>query len=109
MRSTCAERTRRSPTIATSSRRNALASDSDVDTSRRYHDSRPHRQAAPMSNVFPPPPRLLLGPGPSTVPPRVLAALAQPLVGHLDPAFIALMEETKRLLRGVFQTENPLT
>jgi alanine-glyoxylate transaminase/serine-glyoxylate transaminase/serine-pyruvate transaminase len=59
--------------------------------------------------VFPPPRRLLLGPGPSDVHPRVLAAMAEPLIGHLDPAFIALMEETKRLLRAVFQTENPLT
>src|SRR5882672_3078854 len=59
--------------------------------------------------VFPPPKRLLLGPGPSDVHPRVLAAMAQPLVGHLDPAFIALMEETKGLLRRVFQTENTLT
>src|SRR5882724_13005820 len=59
--------------------------------------------------VFPPPQRLLLGPGPSDVHPRVLAALAQPLVGHLDPAFIALMDETKALLRRVFQTTNELT
>ncbi len=61
------------------------------------------------SNVFPPPRRLLLGPGPSQVHPRVLAAMGQPLVGHLDPAFIALMEEVKRLLRLVFQTTNELT
>jgi len=61
------------------------------------------------TTVFPPPPRLLLGPGPSQVHPRVLAAMATPLVGHLDPAFIALMEETKRLLRVVFQTTNELT
>ena len=60
-------------------------------------------------DVFPPPRRLLLGPGPSQVHPRVLAAMAQPLVGHLDPAFIALMEETKRLLRQLFQTANDLT
>jgi len=60
-------------------------------------------------NVFPPPHRLLLGPGPSQVHPRVLAAMAEPLVGHLDPAFIALMEEVKRLLRLVFQTTNELT
>ena len=59
--------------------------------------------------VFPPPRRILLGPGPSDVHPRVLAALAQPLVGHLDPAFIALMDETKALLRRVFQTTNELT
>ena len=63
----------------------------------------------PASNVFPPPERLLLGPGPSEVHPRVLAALATPLVGHLDPAFIALMEETKRMLRTVFGTTNELT
>lgn len=63
----------------------------------------------PKSNVFPPPERLLLGPGPSQVHPRVLAALGQPLLGHLDPAFIALMEETKRMLRTVFGTTNELT
>jgi len=61
------------------------------------------------TDVFPPPPRLLLGPGPSQVHPRVLKALSTPLVGHLDPAFIALMEETKTLLRQVFQTTNELT
>jgi alanine-glyoxylate transaminase/serine-glyoxylate transaminase/serine-pyruvate transaminase len=53
--------------------------------------------------------RILLGPGPSTVPPRVLRALAHPLVGHLDPQFIALMNEVQELLRFVFQTENRLT
>ncbi|MGD9764778.1 MAG: alanine--glyoxylate aminotransferase family protein [Candidatus Binatia bacterium] len=56
-----------------------------------------------------PPDRVLLGPGPSTVHPRVLRALSTPLIGHLDPAFIALMEETKVLLRSTFQTENRLT
>ena len=55
------------------------------------------------------PHRVLLGPGPSNVHPRVLRALATPLVGHLDPAFIEMMEETKRLLRRVFQTTNDLT
>ncbi len=59
---------------------------------------------------YPPiPTRILLGPGPSAVHPRVLRALGTPLIGHLDPAFIELMEETKRRLRTVFQTENPLT
>src|SRR5215470_17087209 len=53
--------------------------------------------------------RVLLGPGPSNVHPRVLQALATPLVGHLDPEFIRFMEETKALLRFVFQTKNPLT
>lgn len=55
------------------------------------------------------PRRMLLGPGPSNVHPRVLRALSTPLVGHLDPAFIGLMEETKTLLRQVFQTDNALT
>ena len=56
-----------------------------------------------------PPARVLLGPGPSNVHPRVLKALATPLVGHLDPEFLRLMEETKDLLRFVFQTKNALT
>jgi alanine-glyoxylate transaminase/serine-glyoxylate transaminase/serine-pyruvate transaminase len=56
-----------------------------------------------------PPSRILLGPGPSAVHPRVLAALATPPIGHLDPVFIELMEETKRLLRSTFRTANPLT
>lgn len=53
--------------------------------------------------------RVLLGPGPSSVPSRVLKAMATPLVGHLDPEFVRLMEETKALLRFVFQTKNTLT
>lgn len=56
-----------------------------------------------------PSPRILLGPGPSTVAPRVLRALSTPLVGHLDPEFLALMEEVQQLLRYVFQTGNELT
>jgi alanine-glyoxylate transaminase/serine-glyoxylate transaminase/serine-pyruvate transaminase len=56
-----------------------------------------------------PAPRLLLGPGPSNAHPRVLAAMAQPLLGHLDPAFLALMDETQSRLRRVFATENALT
>ena len=56
-----------------------------------------------------PPIRVLLGPGPSNAHPRVLKALSTPLVGHLDPEFIRLMEETKELLRFVFQTKNALT
>jgi alanine-glyoxylate transaminase/serine-glyoxylate transaminase/serine-pyruvate transaminase len=55
------------------------------------------------------PPRLLMGPGPSLVDPRVLRAMAAPLVGHLDPSFLVLMTNTQRLLRYAFQTENPLT
>ncbi len=58
---------------------------------------------------FRPSRRILLGPGPSEVDPRVLAAMAMPLLGHLDPEFVALMDETKTLLRRVFRTENHLT
>lgn len=56
-----------------------------------------------------PSPRLLLGPGPSSVHPRVLRAMATPLVGHLDPDFLQIMDEVKGLLRFVFATENELT
>jgi alanine-glyoxylate transaminase/serine-glyoxylate transaminase/serine-pyruvate transaminase len=58
---------------------------------------------------FNPPERLLLGPGPSEVHPRVLRAMSAPLLGHLDPAFVQMMEEVKGLLRTVFATTNPLT
>ena len=64
---------------------------------------------APRTTDLNPSPRLLLGPGPSLVNPRVLRALATPLVGHLDPQFITIMEEVQQLLRYVFQTENDLT
>ncbi len=53
--------------------------------------------------------RTLLGPGPSNVHPRVLRAMAAPLVGHLDPDFLQVMDEVKQLLQLVFQTENNLT
>lgn len=55
------------------------------------------------------PQRTLLGPGPSLVDPRVLQVMATPLVGHLDPAFLQLMDRIQDLLRYVFQTENRLT
>ncbi|PKO08100.1 MAG: alanine--glyoxylate aminotransferase [Chloroflexi bacterium HGW-Chloroflexi-2] len=54
-------------------------------------------------------PRILLGPGPSMVHPRVLRAMAHPLVGHLDPQFVYLMNEVQDLLRYVFQTKNEIT
>jgi alanine-glyoxylate transaminase/serine-glyoxylate transaminase/serine-pyruvate transaminase len=56
-----------------------------------------------------PSPRILLGPGPSNVHPRVLRTMATPLLGYLDPEFLVIMDETKELLRYVFQTENDLT
>lgn len=56
-----------------------------------------------------PSPRLLLGPGPSSVHPRVLRAMSTPLLGYLDPEFLKLMDETQDLLRYTYQTENTLT
>lgn len=56
-----------------------------------------------------PPARILMGPGPSNVHPRVLQAMGQWTIGHLDPQFLALMDESMELLRMVFQTRNPLT
>jgi alanine-glyoxylate transaminase / serine-glyoxylate transaminase / serine-pyruvate transaminase len=52
---------------------------------------------------------LLMGPGPSCVPPEVYRALARPTLGHLDPAFIAIMDEVKVMLRTVMKTSNRLT
>lgn len=61
-----------------------------------------------MSSFYPPT-RTLMGPGPSDVNPRVSLALARPTIGHLDPQFITLMDETKALLQYAFQTSNELT
>ncbi len=58
---------------------------------------------------FHPPERTLMGPGPSDVNPRILEALSRPTIGHLDPAFVGMMEEIKELLHYAFQTENQLT
>jgi len=58
---------------------------------------------------FNPPVRTLMGPGPSDVHPRVLAAMARPTIGHLDPAFVGMMDEIKALLQFAFQTRNALT
>ncbi|UCE99918.1 MAG: alanine--glyoxylate aminotransferase family protein, partial [Planctomycetota bacterium] len=53
--------------------------------------------------------RYLMGPGPSDVHPRVLAAIAKPMIGHLDPQFIEIMDGVKEMLRQLFKTENELT
>ncbi len=53
--------------------------------------------------------RVLMGPGPSNVPSRVLQAMSAPCIGHLDAYFLSIMDETQRLLRFLFQTENTLT
>lgn len=58
---------------------------------------------------FQPPVRLLMGPGPSNVAPSVLAALGKPVLGHLDPVFVQMMEEVKTMLRSVFLTQNAMT
>lgn len=58
---------------------------------------------------FEPPARLLMGPGPSNVPRAVLEAMSRPLVGHLDPVFVGMMEEIKTMLRAVFLTDHPMT
>ena len=55
------------------------------------------------------PRRILMGPGPSDVPDRVLRAMAVPTIGHLDPVFLQVMDETRGLMRDVFQTQNELT
>ncbi len=58
---------------------------------------------------FAPPSRLLMGPGPSPVHPDVLAALAAPTLGHLDPAFLGLMDTVRGQLQAAFQTTNAFT
>ena len=56
-----------------------------------------------------PPDRTLMGPGPSEVHLRVRRAMSTPLVGHLDPAFVDLMDEVQELLRYAFRTDNEFT
>ncbi|MBA7656746.1 (S)-ureidoglycine--glyoxylate transaminase [subsurface metagenome] len=56
-----------------------------------------------------PPYRILLGPGPSNIHPRVQRAMMMPLIGHMDPYFFTIMDDTMRLLRFLFQTKNELT
>ncbi|MBK1674763.1 alanine--glyoxylate aminotransferase [Ectothiorhodospira shaposhnikovii] len=58
---------------------------------------------------FHPPVRTLMGPGPSDINPRVLAAMSRPIIGHLDPAFVGMMDQMKGLLQYAFQTQNALT
>ncbi len=58
---------------------------------------------------FNPPLRMLMGPGPSDVHPRILEAMSRPTIGHLDPAFVGMMDEIKGLLQYAFQTENAMT
>jgi len=62
-----------------------------------------------MTTSFNPTPRTLMGPGPSDVHPRILSALGRPTIGHLDPEFVAMMDEVKIMLQYAFQTKNELT
>src|SRR5512142_2163916 len=65
--------------------------------------------STPVVPELAPPLRLLLGPGPSMVHPRVLRAMSTPLLGHLDPAFLQIMNEVQAQLRAVFRTQNAFT
>jgi len=69
------------------------------------------KHLAPTKKIhsFHPPQRTLLGPGPSEINPRVMAAMSLPAIGYLDPVFVEMMEELKSLLRYVYQTKNALT
>lgn len=63
----------------------------------------------PLPARFEPPQRVLMGPGPSEVAPSVRAALGAPVIGHLDPAFLSLLDEVRAMLRVVIGTRNELT
>lgn len=76
------------------------------DSSTTYSIDDRHRIQTDQLDV---PPRLLLGPGPSNAHPRVLQAIGTPQVGHLDPAFLDVMDELQELLRYAWQTDNDLT
>lgn len=76
---------------------------------RRFRETRRSGTMRPMPTTEFPPTRLLLGPGPSPVDARVLAAVSAPPVSHLDPYFVGMMADLRRRLRLVFDTENELT
>jgi len=62
-----------------------------------------------MTIPFHPPQRILLGPGPSNVEPRVLQAMLKPILGYMDPVYLQCLDHIQRLLRAVFETENRVT
>lgn len=68
-----------------------------------------HATEPPAVGELTPPDRTLMGPGPSDVHPRVLQAMSTPLVGHLDPSFVEIMNEVQALLRYTFRTDNQWT
>lgn len=65
--------------------------------------------AAPIFPSLAMTPRILMGPGPDMVHPRVMGAMGAPIVGHLDPEFLTVMERTQEMLRYLFQTKNRMT
>jgi alanine-glyoxylate transaminase/serine-glyoxylate transaminase/serine-pyruvate transaminase len=67
-----------------------------------------HTQST-IAPVLNPPIRVLMGPGPSDIHPRVLNALGRPTVGHLDPYYLTLMDDMRRMLQGLFRTTNEMT
>ncbi len=62
-----------------------------------------------MPKSFHPPQRILLGPGPSNIEPRVVQAMAAPIMGYLDPLYLECMDEIQQLIRDVFETQNRST
>ncbi|HUK91540.1 MAG TPA: alanine--glyoxylate aminotransferase family protein [Blastocatellia bacterium] len=72
-------------------------------------ETRQRSKERPNYETFNPPKRILLGPGPSPVDQQVLTAMAAPVIGHLDPAFLQCMDDIKAMLRYAFDTENGMT
>jgi alanine-glyoxylate transaminase/serine-glyoxylate transaminase/serine-pyruvate transaminase len=68
-----------------------------------------NNQSSMSNSMINIPQRILLGPGPSDVPARVLEALARPTIGHLDPVFLQLMDDVRAKLKSVFRTQNEMT
>jgi alanine-glyoxylate transaminase / serine-glyoxylate transaminase / serine-pyruvate transaminase len=62
-----------------------------------------------VAPVLDPPIRILMGPGPSDIHPRVLQAMAKNTVGHLDPYYLEIMNDMQRMLQSLFRTQNPMT
>ena len=65
--------------------------------------------AAETIKTFVPPQRILMGPGPSNIHPRVLKAMSEQVIGYMDPVFVDMMAELKDLIRYVYQTDNMLS
>jgi alanine-glyoxylate transaminase/serine-glyoxylate transaminase/serine-pyruvate transaminase len=81
----------------------------DADAQRRHDGTMSEPTVLERWQDLAPPARILMGAGPSNVDPRVLRAMTHQPIGHLDPAFVAIMDEVKEGLRRLFQTRNGLT